>query len=97
MPRNDDIARIRATLLAAAEAISPFTPGAVEFERKEERGDPLTAADLAADEVLRAMLPVPGEGWLSEESVDDNSRLVSRSGVSRSAFSRRACRSRVES
>ncbi|MBT4912188.1 MAG: 3'(2'),5'-bisphosphate nucleotidase CysQ [Longimicrobiales bacterium] len=77
MPRNDDIARIRATLLAAAEAISPFTPGAVEFERKEERGDPLTAADLAADEVLRAMLPVPGEGWLSEESVDDNSRLVS--------------------
>ncbi|MBT3499591.1 MAG: 3'(2'),5'-bisphosphate nucleotidase CysQ [Gemmatimonadales bacterium] len=77
MPRNDDIARIRATLLAAAEAISPFTPGAVEFERKEERGDPLTAADLAADEVLRAMLPVPGEGWLSEESVDDNSRMVS--------------------
>lgn len=77
MPRNDDIARIRAALLAAAEAISPFTPGAVEFERKEERGDPLTAADLAADEVLRAMLPVPGEGWLSEESVDDNSRLVS--------------------
>jgi len=77
VPRNDDIARIRATLLAAAEAISPFTPGAVEFERKEERGDPLTAADLAADEVLRAMLPVPGEGWLSEESVDDNSRLVS--------------------
>ena len=77
MPRNDDIARIRAALLAAAEAISPFTPGAVEFERKEERGDPLTAADLAADEVLRAMLPVPGEGWLSEESVDDNSRMVS--------------------
>ena len=77
MPRNDDIARIRATLLAAAEAISPFTPGAVEFERKEERGDPLTAADLAADEVLRAMLPVPGEGWLSEESVDDDSRMVS--------------------
>jgi myo-inositol-1(or 4)-monophosphatase len=77
VPRNDDIARIRATLLAAAEAISPFTPGAVEFERKEERGDPLTAADLAADEVLRAMLPVPGEGWLSEESVDDNSRMVS--------------------
>ena len=38
--------------MAAAEAIRPFTPGAVDFEEKSSRGDPVTAADLAANEVL---------------------------------------------
>ena len=75
MTRSDDLARIREGLLAAAEAVRPYTPGAVAFERKEERGDPVTAADTAADLVLRQILPQPGEGWLSEESVDDPSRL----------------------
>jgi myo-inositol-1(or 4)-monophosphatase len=75
MTRIDDLARIADALAAAAEAIQPFTPGDVAFERKEERGDPLTEADLAADRVLREMLPQSGEGWLSEESEDDLSRL----------------------
>jgi myo-inositol-1(or 4)-monophosphatase len=75
MARTDDIARIRDGLLAAAEAVRPFTPGEVAFERKEARGDPVTEADHAADAVLREVLPQPGEGWLSEESVDDPSRL----------------------
>jgi fructose-1,6-bisphosphatase/inositol monophosphatase family enzyme len=61
--------------MAAAEAVRPFTPGDVAFERKEERGDPVTAADHAADLVLREILPQPEEGWLSEESVDDPVRL----------------------
>jgi myo-inositol-1(or 4)-monophosphatase len=47
----------------------------VAFETKEERGDPLTEADLAVDAVLRKMLPRPGEGWLSEETADDPERL----------------------
>jgi myo-inositol-1(or 4)-monophosphatase len=67
--------RIREGLLAAADAVRPFTPGEVTFERKEERGDPVTAADHAADIVLREILPQQNEGWLSEESVDDRSRL----------------------
>ena len=75
MSRSDDLARIREGLLAAAEAVRPYTPGDVAFERKEERGDPVTAADHAADLVLRRILPRDGEGWLSEESVDDPSRL----------------------
>lgn len=75
MSRTDDLQRIRAALRAAAEAIRPYTPGDVAWERKEERGDPVTAADHAADAVLRAMLPAAGEGWLSEESVDDAARL----------------------
>jgi len=75
MARADDVERIREGLVAAAEAIRPYTPGDVAFERKEERGDPVTAAAQAADVVLRELLPEPGEGWLSEESVDNPSRL----------------------
>jgi myo-inositol-1(or 4)-monophosphatase len=75
MPRQDDLARIREALKAAAEAVKPFTPGAVDFDEKSRRGDPVTAADLAVDEVLRAVLPQPGEGWLSEETVDSPDRL----------------------
>ncbi len=55
-----------------------FTAGAIEFERKEARGDPVTAADHAVDRVLRETLPIDGEGWLSEETADDRSRLTAR-------------------
>lgn len=75
MTRSEDLVRIEAALLAAAEAIRPYTPGEVAFEEKSERGDPLTAADLAADRVLRESLPRAGEGWLSEETKDDARRL----------------------
>lgn len=75
MTRLDDVARIREGLVRAAAAVRPFTPGAVAFERKEVRGDPVTAADHAANAVLRDILPRAGEGWLSEESADDEARL----------------------
>lgn len=75
MTRSGDLIRIEEGLLAAAEAVAPFEPGNVAFERKEVRGDPVTAADEAADAVLREILPRDGEGWLSEESVDDAQRL----------------------
>ena len=71
MARVHDIERIRDGLHAAAEAVRPFSPGDIAFERKEDRGDPVTAADHAADAVLRDILPRSGEGWLSEESVDE--------------------------
>lgn len=75
MSRLDDLQRIHLALHAAADAVRPFTPGDVAFEVKEERGDPVTAADLAVDAVLRDILPQEGEGWLSEETADDLSRL----------------------
>jgi myo-inositol-1(or 4)-monophosphatase len=75
LSRRDDVARIREGLLAAAEAVRPFRPGSVDFRRKEVTGDPVTAADHAANVVLREILPRTGEGWLSEESADDPSRL----------------------
>ncbi len=75
MTRLHDLARIHEAIMAATEAIQPFTPGEVDFEIKSERGDPLTAADEAADRVLREVLPTQEEGWLSEESIDDPVRL----------------------
>lgn len=73
--RRSDLDRIAQALSAAAEALAPFTPGSVAFEAKSDRGDPVTEADLAVDRVLRDLLPAAGEGWLSEETADDQSRL----------------------
>lgn len=71
---SEDLARIDAALDVAAEALRPFTAGAIEASMKSG-DDPLTAADLAVDEALRATLPMSGEGWLSEETADDTARL----------------------
>ena len=51
-----------------------FTLGAIEAEYKAGH-DPVTEADKAVDAVLRHELLRDDEGWLSEESVDDSSRL----------------------
>lgn len=75
MSRTDDLARIRDALESAAKAIRPFTPGDVDFDEKSSRGDPVTAADLAANEVLQEILDSGNEGWLSEESADSPERL----------------------
>jgi myo-inositol-1(or 4)-monophosphatase len=75
MSRAEDVRRILEGLKEAAEAVKPFTPGDVAYELKAVRDDPVTAADEAADRVLREILPQGGEGWLSEESVDDLIRL----------------------
>ena len=37
--------------------------------------DPVTAADIAVNDVLLGLLPQPGEGWLFEETVDGTDRL----------------------
>ena len=75
MTRHDDLARIREALEAAAQAVKPFTPGDVAFDEKSSRGDPVTEADLAINDVLHRILPRPGEGWLSEETRDNAERL----------------------
>jgi len=75
MRRSEDVARIREALRAAAEVVRPFTPGAVEFQEKADRAGPVTEADRAVDEVLHRLLPMEGEGWLSEETADTPDRL----------------------
>ena len=66
---------IAATREAGALTLQYFG-GQYEIEDKGN-GDPLTAADLAADAYLKkALLALrPDCGWLSEETVDDHQRL----------------------
>lgn len=75
--RQDDLRRIETALREAEKALAPFTPGAIAVERKAG-GDPVTEADHLVDDVLRRLLPESGEGWLSEETVDDHARLDKR-------------------
>ena len=74
MSRQDDLDRIESALDAANGALAPFTPGAIEATLKDG-GDPLTAADTAVNAAIEAVLPRPGEGWLSEETADSEERL----------------------
>jgi len=71
---KETLERIHAALEAAREVLNRFTPGAIEAEYKVGH-DPVTEADRAVDVVLKKHLLRAGEGWLSEESVDDLSRL----------------------
>jgi myo-inositol-1(or 4)-monophosphatase len=70
----DILKRIEAGIEAARTVFARFTPGAIETEYKIGH-DPVTEADRAVDAVLRQNLLRDGEGWLSEETVDDLTRL----------------------
>jgi len=70
----DILQRIEAALDAARVAFARFTPGAIKAEYKAGH-NPVTEADRAVDAVLRRNLLRDGEGWLSEETADDLSRL----------------------
>jgi myo-inositol-1(or 4)-monophosphatase len=71
---SDILKRIEAAIGDARSIFARFTPGAIDAEFKAGH-DPVTEADRAIDAVLRQNLLRDGEGWLSEESVDDFSRL----------------------
>ena len=71
---SDILSRIENALEAARIVFGGFAPGKVQAEYKAGH-DPVTAADKAVDAVLRQNLLRDGEGWLSEESADDLSRL----------------------
>ena len=71
---EETLERIHAALEAGREVLNRFTPGAIDAEYKAGH-DPVTEADRTVDDVLRKLLLREGEGWLSEETVDDFSRL----------------------
>lgn len=71
---SDILQRIQAAMEAARTVFARFTPGAIETEYKIGH-DPVTEADRAVDAVLRQNLLRDGEGWLSEETADNPSRL----------------------
>lgn len=74
MSRSEDLERIHGALEEASLILRRFTPGRVAY-RDKRRGDPVTEADLEVDAALSQFLPRDDEGWLSEESADDPSRL----------------------
>jgi len=74
---QDTLERIHAALEAAREVLNRFTPGAIDAQYKAGH-DPVTEADRTVDDVLRKLLLREGEGWLSEETVDDFTRLDKR-------------------
>jgi myo-inositol-1(or 4)-monophosphatase len=71
---SEILQRIESALEATRAVFNRFTPGAIEAEYKIGH-DPVTEADRALDAVLRRELLREDEGWLSEESADDLSRL----------------------
>ena len=74
MSREEDLARIREGLDRAREILTDFTAGEVEA-RYKSKGDPVTEADTRINDALLECLPQQGEGWLSEETADEPSRL----------------------
>lgn len=66
--------RIEEALSAAADVLRQFDRETIA-EHKKAGGDPVTEADVALDTELRRCLQADGEGWLSEETADDSSRL----------------------
>jgi len=77
MPKSsyhDVLERIQAAIEEAKLVFSRYTPGEIAAEYKAGH-DPVTQADTELDAVLRKNLLRAREGWLSEESADDLSRL----------------------
>lgn len=75
MLRPDDLDRIRVALDTAGTLLAHFVDEGARVDRKRS-GDLVTEADLAVDRALRELLWHEGEGWLSEETGDDPSRLT---------------------
>ncbi len=74
MSLEQDLAKIEYALGLAREKAETFTSGRIEAELKAG-GDPVTAADIEINSVLQETLVEDGDGWLSEETVDDLVRL----------------------
>ena len=72
--RREDLERIKKALDESAQIACSFTPDKFETKQKGSRG-PVTAADSAVNQFLLETLPRNGDGWLSEETVDEPSRL----------------------
>ena len=68
------LSRIERALAAATATLTEFTPGRIQSTLKTG-GDPVTEADVLLDKVLKQELLGEDEGWLSEETADDLSRL----------------------
>jgi myo-inositol-1(or 4)-monophosphatase len=74
MNRNADLRIIDDALELARSVLAGFSHDSIDV-RSKDGGSPVTEADDAVDAALKGALLQEGEGWLSEETVDDPDRL----------------------
>ena len=82
MPASELSARPRRALAAAVQEAGAvalkFFRGPLKQWTKGTGNSPVTEADIAANDLLHEHLVEPGDGWLSEESENDPTRLDAR-------------------
>jgi myo-inositol-1(or 4)-monophosphatase len=70
-----DRERLAAAVMEAGAVVKKFFGGPLKQWTKGQGDSPVTEADIASNDLLRQHLMEPGDGWLSEESENDPSRL----------------------
>lgn len=73
-----DRERLSAAVRDAGVIALKFFRGALKSWTKGTGDSPVSEADIAVNDLLRERLPLPGDGWLSEESDNDPARLNAR-------------------
>jgi myo-inositol-1(or 4)-monophosphatase len=76
--RVRDRDRLAAAVCDAGAVALKYFRGQLKSWTKGKGDSPVTEADIAANDLLRERLLAPGDGWLSEESENDPSRLEAR-------------------
>jgi len=71
---NKQLNKIKKALLSADKVLQRLFSTTLTVEHKQN-GDPVTIADREVNEAIKKILLENNEGWLSEETVDDLSRL----------------------
>ncbi|PYG30492.1 3'(2'),5'-bisphosphate nucleotidase CysQ [Pelagimonas varians] len=79
MPASD-LTLLIETALQAGELARGFVGGALDVQDKPDGAGPVTAADLAVNDMFEDVLRTarPDYGWLSEESTDSADRLTAK-------------------
>src|ERR1700731_3323792 len=77
-PSTAFLDRIERALKEAVAVLSQFVSGKVKADRKPSDRSLITEADRSVNRVLQKSLLRDQEGWLSEESTDDLTRLKMR-------------------
>jgi myo-inositol-1(or 4)-monophosphatase len=73
-----DCERLAAAVQEAGAIAKKFFGGPLKQWTKGQGDSPVTEADIAANDLLRKHLVEAGDGWLSEESENDPTRLAAR-------------------
>jgi myo-inositol-1(or 4)-monophosphatase len=81
LPASDllrDRERLATAVTEAGAVAKKFFRGPLKQWTKGQGDSPVTEADIASNDLLQRHLVQPGDGWLSEESENDPTRLAAR-------------------